>query len=361
VVQTVISDSAGAVYANNEISVLTADLVHPHWGALNTAELTPGLYDLSVSGQIGDDTVSTVHSFVVVATDSMVAKADSVQHRWDRNTRRKLERIVTLLGGTIDHLKFIALDSLAQMNVLEGQVEALNRPMTDSSAAVLANWIERWQWIRNTDPGYRYSGRLTAAGEIVLLYGLPHSISRQGPTAARWGYQTWQYGDEADSSFVLFLEFGEKGITLLSGNLPGVILRDDWQTAVERGTDLATYFNPVEAVIDSSEAAELEEPAEPTEPAVAEGDTLVAPEPAPALPSEETIIPDSADTATPEVEETIPSTEPAIQLEESETQAPVGATDTTTTDANEDLDESGTQTPAGAADTIATDPTMILE
>jgi len=361
VVQTVITDSAGAAYANNEISVVTADLVHPYWGALNTAGLAPGLYELSVSGQLGDDTVSTVHSFTVVAADSTVAQADSVQHSWDKITRHKLERIVNLMGGEIDHVRFIALDSLAQMNMLEEQATALDAPVIDSTTTVLENWIERWQWIRNADPGYRYSGRLTPAGEIVLLYGLPNSISRHGPTAAQRGYQTWQYGVEADTNFVVLLETGKEGVTMLTGDLPGLIKRADWEMALARETDLAAYFAPVEAPSDTSATEELVESEQATEPVAAEGALTVEPDSASVQASDETIMPDSAETAAPEVEETIPPTEPTIQLDESGAQAPAGASDTTSTDTDADLNENGIQTPVGAADTTATDTTMILE
>ncbi|MFC1481491.1 hypothetical protein ACFL6E_04500 [Candidatus Neomarinimicrobiota bacterium] len=330
-VNTMITDSTGTTHANNELSVVAAELIYPHWGAINPAGLKAGHYDLSVTGQIGDDTVSAVHAFTILVSDSTVTEPDSIDQSWDKITRRKLERIVHLMGGTIDHVRFIALDSLAQMNLLDEQAKALNWEMRDSSAEAWSNWIERWQWIRNTDPGYRYSGRLTPAGEVLLNYGLPMSINRHGSTTAHWGYQTWRYGDVADSNFVVFLELDRKGITLLSGNLPGVIWRDDWQTAVARGTDLAAYFSPVEAAIDSSEVEDFEEVDIPIETVATEIDSSAESELAPIQPSEETVIPDSTET-------TVPETEPTIQLDESGIQAPAGATDSTAIDTTMDIE-----------------------
>ncbi len=347
-VQTVVTDSAGTIYTTSVITALTAGLVYPHWGALNPAMLVGGRYELRVTVQIGADTISTVHAFSVTAADTGAAESDSVGRVWDMASRRRLERIVSLMGGSIDQMRFIELDSLEQMNMLEEQASTLGAPVADSTTTVLEDWIERWQWIRNSDPGYRYSGRITAAGELVLLHGLPVTIDRHGPTPTHWGYQTWQY-DDADTNFVVLLETGGAGITMLTGSLSGLIMRDDWQLALSRATDLAAYFAPPEAIVDSTAVAAEQEAdapaetmAEPEQEADAPAETMAEPEqeadaPAetmaePELPVVEATVTDTTAAELPEPEVASPVLAPANVLDGSEIQAAGGASDTTLID-----------------------------
>ena len=121
---------------------------------------------------------------------------------------------------------------------------------------------------------------------------------------------------------MVFLELGRLKLPILSGNLPGLEMRADWQTALERGTDLATYFAPVEVPGDTSTTEESVESEPGAEPVAAE----------------ETIVSGSSETAAPEVEaETVPDSV-TVQLDEGGIEAPVVPADSALIDTTTNIE-----------------------